>query len=315
MISHPTVTREQLKKLRKLKPHIWLGDLCFNWLIIVGTFWAFFALGKPWFLIPLAALIIGSRQHALGLLTHDGSHKTALPNKKWNDFFTEIFTAWPILLKVNDGYRQWHFKHHRDLGSETDPELRYRCDVVYHTPIGFPRICLLFLTDMFGLGILDQYKFFREVFPKNPLHFAGPALLWTAFLTTCVVTGSTWIYFLWLWSLLSGFWAVFRVRTWSEHVGAKGDDHSRTHRIKAGPITRFLFFPHHTYCHYEHHIWPQVPYYNLPKLRDLCDDKPVISVADLFLQFHHNVDSLQPLTRDHPNGDHLPVSSEASPKS
>jgi fatty acid desaturase len=55
-----------------------------------------------------------------------------------------------------------------------------------------------------------------------------------------------------------------------------------SHRFKPGLLSRFLFFPHNTFCHYEHHKWPQVPYYYLPKVRELDKGKPVIAISGLF---------------------------------
>jgi fatty acid desaturase len=94
--------------------------------------------------------------------------------------------------------------------------------------------------------------------------------------------GMTWVFRLWVWSIAAGFRAVFRVRTWTENVAVPANGKETSHRFSAGWLTRFLFFPHNTYCHYEHHKWPQVRYYNLPALRGLDEAKPETPFLDLF---------------------------------
>lgn len=43
-------------------------------------------------------------------------------------------------------------------------------------------------------------------------------------------------------ALLTGFWAVFRIRSWFEHVGLERAGKEGTHRFVANPALRFLFF-------------------------------------------------------------------------
>jgi len=294
MSHHAKIAREDLARLHQLRPMIWLKDFLLDWGVIVLVFWAFASLGKPWYLIPVAALIIGARLHALAILAHDGTHRVAFRNRRLNEFLSEVGVGWTILVTVMHGYRPWHFDHHRELGTIEDPEISsYRSDKVYETPSDFRRICRLFVTDMLGFGVGDLLKFHIAVLPKNLSHMAGPVALWIGFLGVCLWTNSLWVFALWSWSIVSGFWAVFRIRTWSEHVGAEGHDHSKSHRFSAGPIARFFFFPHNTYCHFEHHIWSQVPYYNLPLARALYDEEPIIPVTQLFLNFHEKLDPLE----------------------
>ncbi len=279
-----SISRVQLRQLAVLRPWRWLLDLGFNWAIIVLTFYLYHQLDSLW-LLPVAMLVIGARQHALGLLTHDGTHRL-ISRKRWlNDLLTEVFTAWPILVKIDHGYRQWHFEHHRTLGTVKDPELSYRRDPVYRAPVAFRKICLVFLGDCIGLGILDMAKFFKAILPRRFTQYVGPLALWGALLTITIVTNSLWIFFLWLGSLVTTFWAVFRIRTWGEHVGLASRGRETSHRFSAGPVARFLFFPHHTYCHYEHHKWSQIPYYNLPKLRELDRSQQVVSAWRLFTHY------------------------------
>jgi len=78
----------------------------------------FFALAA----IVFSVFVIGTRQHAILILAHDGGHGQASANRKLNDLVTNLFSLWPFGLGVS-GYRKFHFAHHRYMGTELDPEL------------------------------------------------------------------------------------------------------------------------------------------------------------------------------------------------
>jgi fatty acid desaturase len=271
------------KELYALRPYRWLADVCLDWLVIAGTFVAFSCF-KAWYLVPVAGLVIGARIHALGLLAHDGAHRLAFRNTKVNDLLTEVLTAWPLFAVIDKGYRPWHFDHHKLLGTDRDPELHdYRGFEPYEGKVTWGKIWRYFIYDLFGFGIGGLFKFLRAIFPyKQPWRMIGPLCLWSLFLGVTIYYDAVWVFFLWLWSLVAGFWAVFRIRTWTEHVGVEPSGKDSSHRFITGPVCRFLFFPHNTFCHYEHHKWPQVPYYNLPELRKFDKARPVLQMKDLF---------------------------------
>jgi fatty acid desaturase len=271
------------KSLYRLRPMIWIADLVLDWSIIVAVFWLF-SLVKSWWLVPLAGLIIGARLHALGLLAHEGTHGLAFSNKRLNDWLTELLTAWPLFVAIDHGYRPWHFNHHRHLGTEQDPELgAYRGHEPYASPVSWRKVRWFFMGDLLGLGTLGLIKFMIAVFPRTkPWRMLYPAVLWACFFLICYQLDALWVAGLWTWSVVVGFWAVFRVRTWTEHVGLPMEGKETSHRFEPGLLGRFLFFPHNTFCHYEHHKWPQVPYYNLPKVREIDQGKPVMKLSGLF---------------------------------
>ena len=280
--------RAVLSDLHELRPHIWVSDLILDWTCIAGLVGLYGALGTPLWLLPVASLLIGARLHALGLLGHDVTHRLLCRRRRLNDL-AEVVTGWPLLIRL-EGYRTWHFEHHRTLGSDRDPELSYRSDAVYQTPVPRGRVAILFLSDLLGLGLLDLLRFGREILPEDRRRLAPIVLFWLALLALAHWLDAVWVPLLLLWSVASGFWAVFRVRTWTEHVGADASGSASSHRFHAGPLARFLFFPHNTYCHFEHHMHPQVPYYNLPAVRERTPGRPVLSLRELFGQLSANAE-------------------------
>ena len=273
------------QSLREIRSLIWFRDFVIDWTIIVAAFVIFAALHSPfnWLALPLIILIIGARQHALGLLAHDAVHRLAFRNRTLNMIVAEVFIAWPLFIVLKNGYQPWHFDHDRGLGSDHDPEIDYRGGRPYSGRVTWRKIMRCFVLDLMGCGSLDLLNFMRLILPyKHFVMLLGPIAMWLTAVALLSHFNALWILALWTASELTAFWAVFRIRAWTEHVSVPLAGKESSHRFDAGPIARFFFFPHHTYCHYEHHKWPQIPYYNLPELRKLDTSKPVLCLRELF---------------------------------
>lgn len=268
---------------REIHPGIWAFWLTIDWAQIVAGYVVYATSVQYWWSLPLLILFVGTRQHALGLLGHDATHRLAMKSRWWNDFLGEVLIGWPLLIVIQDGYRPWHFSHHRSLGSDLDPELDYRGGRPYQGKVSWLRIGRCFLYDLCGLGVFDLLNFMRLVLPyRRPVQMCGPVLMWITSGIIFAYYGSLWILGVWFASLVTSFWAVFRVRAFTEHVSVPANGKETSHRFNAGPLTRFFFFPHNTWCHYEHHKWPQVPFYKLPELRKLDETRPILKLRELF---------------------------------
>jgi fatty acid desaturase len=267
------VDKEALRSLQQRRPWEVTRRLALDWLQI----FAFYAIAA-WIdhiaVYVVATLLIGTRQHALALLAHDGAHGLFARNKRWNDFLTNFLCMWPLGATV-EGYREFHLQHHRHLGSEQDPEMSFSVYDVPVTPAGVARRAML---DSIGLGLPMVSGFILKIRPTRALHNV-PALLWqVALVAVCVAIGQLWIALLWFGGEFSSFAVGFRLRSGSEHHGLR----DRTHRFEPTLLSRYLYLPHNTYCHYEHHRYASVPCYNLPQLRKLLDrDVPIGTELDV----------------------------------
>jgi fatty acid desaturase len=81
---------------------------------------------------------------------------------------------------------------------------------------------------------------------------------------------------------------ILRLRAIFEHGGV--DDLSspltaarsnRTTGSLAGWAARTVLFPHHVNYHLEHHLYPAVPHYNLPRLHRLLQEKGALEGAEV----------------------------------
>ena len=61
------------------------------------------------------------------------------------------------------------------------------------------------------------------------------------------------------------------IRSVAEHFGelAYEDDLSASRTVKPALLERFFIAPHQVGYHLEHHLYPGVPFYHLPKLHQL----------------------------------------------
>jgi len=244
--------------------HWWLAAVLRNWLCIAlaGSFacWAENALAYA-----IAILVIGTRQHALVVLQHDGTHYHISRSKRLNNLAMDILTAWPLGFS-SSGYRRYHFAHHRFLGREGDPELE--------TYGRFPRkwsaqanVCRLLFSDLIGFGVGELLGLWSDIMrSRDPearveryIEIVG-MLLWPAAMSALLVAFGDWGLFgrvaaLWYVSLFTSFVAVFRLRAYTEHIGSEW-----THRLQKPLLwQRLLYLPENTWLHWEHHTWPGIP--------------------------------------------------------
>ena len=268
------------KELGKLELSRWLIAVYTDWLIIAMSFYMAYRINQWWVYI-IAAFVIATRQHALAIMGHDGAHYLACKNRKINDLLTNIFCFWPFMLSV-EGYRDFHFQHHRALGTSDDPELDARKGQAPLWDLPKKRLDILreCIKDMLGLRAHYFYHiYYYLTFKRNlswqailsPLIFSGLLLL------ICIFLKQYWIPILWFASLATFFQMIFNLRTWTEHIGI-----GETHRLEAPLWQEWIYLPHKTWLHWEHHKYPYVPCWKLKEVQKFHSEVPIISITQLF---------------------------------
>ena len=272
------VLSPELATLRERSLPRFFALLAFDWTVIVGAFWAAAAFDHP--LMYVAAwFIVGTRQHALGVLGHEGTHGLIHKNRRLNDWIARVFCFWPIFMPY-EGYSPWHVAHHKYLGSDRDTENAVKAGPRFALPTRFASLVFTFISDLCGFGLRSMLFHVHEVRPQGRHSLAraygGAALGWALASALFVALDLWWIPALWFVALGTSFWAVFRVREYFEHTGT-----SATYRYHLGPIGRFCFCPNYIWVHYEHHKWPFIPCFRLLEARKLDDSVPVLSMWQL----------------------------------
>ena len=285
------------------KTNVWkvVFDITHVWVVIVASVW--FGLHySTWWSYLIAVIMIGSRQHALGTLVHDGTHFTLAKNRAANDFICDIFCAFPIFISTR-GFRIFHITHHRYTRTEKDPEV--------HAKDAHPDYIWLktkwgtFSTlarDFLGINALGAFgnifiwsdvpsllrkpkehwikqkmvpgiaEFLDRSHPKYKLktNIKLRLVIYYGLLFGALTYFSCWKIFLgyWIVPMLSIVAGIIRMRGMSEHNGLKLEtdmDTSRT-TLWPSPVLGFLVTPFYVNYHLEHHLFPQVPYFHLKDL-------------------------------------------------
>lgn len=257
----PSLNPQILKELSRPAMLPWLLRAGFDWLQIISIFVVIYHFPN----IPVIILgwfLLGIKINALGLLMHDVAHFALSKNRKLNNFVGYVLVGMPMAQSIT-GYRNFHFTHHRHQGTNLDPEIHYQsAHKRWARPVSKGRAIYLFITDLLGFGIPDMVMGIKHFKPEVLYEPICTTLFLIALLFTSWKLNVLWIPGLWFLAGATSHWAIFRLRTMTEHAGV-----DETPRIESNLLFRTLLFPHNTYMHYEHHAYPTVPLWNLPKLR------------------------------------------------
>ncbi len=283
-----SINIDVVRSLSGISTTRWLWAAISNWIIIVGVVGVCF-LWSYWPVYIAAIVIIGTRQHALGILMHEGSHYRIASSHFWNDFLCDYLAAYPLLAPT-EGYRKYHLKHHRLLDTDEDPE-RITVDKFndeWRFPMPQRRFWWLLLRALSGtwpkLGtamLLLTWNIpgrrVRHIIPIMIMHVTTGVLL--------LATGYFWTLILFWWlPLFTVFLVAFRLRAVAEHCGIITGEHrytraavdvlATTRTTISNPLTLFFLCPHGMNYHTEHHLYPSVPYFRLHKIHNLLQADP-----------------------------------------
>lgn len=276
-----SIDKEFADQVNQKSLYKWLFASTIDWLVISLSLIIAECIDRL-FVFWFASLVIGTRQHALSFLGHDGAHGSLVKTRWLNDSLTSILAFWPMGIGLH-GYREFHFKHHKKVGTPEDPELRHKniwAAPEFNLPFSNRKIIHQICFDLCGGGFKNLILLIRLIKPKKIIDVLGPALLISLLISTLLYFGFWKSVVVWYWSIGTSFWTVFRLRIWTEHIGAEYSQNS-THRIKASFFEKLIYLPHNSWFHYEHHLYPQSGFWNLPKIRkmDLEINKSVLEIS------------------------------------
>lgn len=252
------------------------------------------------FVILVAVLVIGTRQHALFVIAHDAAHYLLYDNRQLNDLVGRACALLQGLSMCT--YRVIHRMHHNNLYGELDP------DTALHG--GYPRgkayLARKLLKDLSGQTAWKTYAYFLYAAPGlntktnvalRPLDDTSEklrsearsdrnlviafhvamllAMAWSGYLLQYLV--------LWVLPLVTVVQALLRLRAIAEH-GATTDFSSplTAARTNVAPAwLEWLIFPHHVNYHIEHHLYASVPHYHLPALHREMRARALLESAEV----------------------------------
>jgi fatty acid desaturase len=266
--------------LRSHAEKSWLPSL-FTVSLMYGGIWltAYAAsLWGPW-AWPFALFIIAAFQNHFSILMHEAAHRLLMPSNLWNDRLGQALFGAPIVMNLKD-YRYIHLKHHKYSGDlQQDPEVAF-----YHgAQIGYgveeDRFKKNVINDLTGQSTIRSLiylqKFIQERVKAGDIRAAsGEDLLctllgWVVLLAPAFALGFG-FHLLGLWGLafLTITPLLIRWHGVGEHTGENAETEQEKTLTHDFPfIVDFFLYPLRSGWHLEHHLFPQIPWYQMKKLR------------------------------------------------
>jgi fatty acid desaturase len=227
----------------------------------------------PTWLVRLPAyVLIGFLITGMANFVHEGAHGTLFKTKRWNRWWG--FAMGVPTLFLSTPFSINHSRHHRYIRTEDDPDEftnltkdpRLLC-TFYYLWLGAgmlfyaPRLAYLAI----ARGTTEQRK--RLAVEQIVMLILVSCVLYLAWRGGWLPTlGRVWLIPL-VFAML-----IVNARTWAEHtLTVRGHPLTETRTITSTRL--FSFLQINLNYHLEHHLFPGIPWYNLPKAhRILLDD-------------------------------------------
>ena len=264
---------------------LWLVAHCW------GVIGAAMVMGAVWpATMPLAVIIIGTRQLGLFVLMHDAAHAALHINRRVNDWVA----VWLCSASIRD-YRPYHLQHHRFVQQTEDP------DLVLSAPFPVTRASLgrkivrdltgqTFFKQRFG-HVVQRIKsraagesalvLFGQEIAKDRRFLIGNGLgllLFSAF-------GVGWVWLaMWLLPMMTWLPLVFRIRNIAEHAlitKNQPDPLRQARTTQANLLERILVAPYWVNYHCEHHMFTSVPCWNLARAHRMLQRRGATSAMEV----------------------------------
>ena len=254
-----------------------------------------------WVLV-LAVFIIATQQHAMFVLAHEAAHYRLFPDRRINDIVGRPLAAVAGLSMC--AYRVVHRLHHNHLYDERDP------DIALHGGYSRGKSYLLrkLSADLLGFTAWKTYRYFlgspaanaNTGVAQRPLDDTSTALRRAAqndrWLVAALQIGMPLIVgilfgwrglgmylLLWVVPAVTVLQPILRLRAICEHGAPPNVDSplQAARTTMAGPLVRFILFPHHVNYHIEHHLYPAVPHYHLRRLHQSLAGHGILNGAEI----------------------------------
>ena len=265
-----------------------------NWGVIAFAF-ALVAWQANLLTIMISLILLGGRQLGCGSLMHECGHGSLFANKKLNRLVGEWLGAAPVLYRLDD-YMSSHLKHHREIGTQEDPDLhRYE-----RYPISKQALRRKLWRDITGRttwkitkgSLFANHILYTDENGKTKFSFENllgnwrrPVLSNLLLFSVLAVLGYPHLYLLWVAAYFSTYMVCSRIRNLAEHAAvpdlSSTDPLMNTRTTIAKWWERFTFAPNSVNYHLEHHLVPAIPKYRLANFHQALKEKGLLAEADI----------------------------------
>jgi fatty acid desaturase len=277
----PKIDPKILKDLTKRKDSPgWINTITYFSILIISGYIAFLTWGT-WWALP-AFFVYGTIYAFSNARWHEYGHRSVFKTRWLNDFFYYISSFFSYFEPVS--WRWSHTHHHsRTIHQEIDYEIQVSrpsnlLDLFFLDLFGIKRVFFEFKKIfLHSLGIMTPVAL--DCVPENQ----RSKMIWSSrifmFIKILVIVWAVLIesFLPLMFIVLPNMYGspIFQLTTMLQHGGLRADtwDHRESTRtFIVNPIHGWLLYFNMQY-HVEHHLFPQVPFYNLPKLHKAIKDQ------------------------------------------
>jgi fatty acid desaturase len=245
-----------------------------------------FGLHPRWWSFVLLALCAIRNFNCAAQLVHESDHGTLFRDPRLNRGLGNLFAY--LLGYTRSGHRTAHMDHHLYLNTDRDP------DIIFSQPNASSSAVLRgLLSDLLLVSAIKrllQYSQsdrttysvspWRRLTPRYFVRMAAAmvpvAVTQIVLLTIYTVAGGPWAYLLLhILPIMTLYPLQIRVRSIAEHGFEAGyqptspQEAWMTRTSQLNVLERWIIAPFGQYLHYEHHVFPSIPNYNLPHVHRL----------------------------------------------
>lgn len=280
---------DDVRRLSKISAWRAACAIARQWLAIAAAVGFVVWSGHHWGAYVLSGIVIATRQHTLGVIMHDATHYRLFPNARVADWISDFFCAFPIGF-TTDLYRREHLAHHRHTNSQRDPDFQVmRADPEWNWPKGQWETLKIFAFDLAGIHFSRMFRWSKPwspyanfVKPQKPTTRLNPGerarfLLWLGLLAAFLAWTGAWQMYLLLWFVPAVTWVTLfiRLRGSAEHLLLPAEHElNGTRHVDGTWLERHSIAPLNINVHVAHHLFPSVPFYNLPALHRRLMQEP-----------------------------------------
>lgn len=225
--------------------------------------------------MPLLAVVTGMAFNWIGVQIHEASHGFLLPDLRSNDRYCDLVLASWAVQDVEQ-YRVTHGMHHAFLHTERDPDVD-----VYDTGVGTVRQTVGgIVRDLTLQSAWQRHRLVARLAAANDAQYprAPRSALVAKVVTQLIVLGVLvaacgWIGFVYyggvyLYGLLGVYPMLVRIRTVVQHHADlhRGAEQSFVSRTTESSIAQIVLVGARMDYHFEHHLFPRLPYYRLREM-------------------------------------------------
>tara|TARA_B110000483_G_scaffold57847_1_gene72375 strand:- start:48 stop:1052 length:1005 start_codon:yes stop_codon:yes gene_type:complete len=277
----PKIDPKTLKELTKRKDSPgWINTITYFAVLIMSGYIAFLSWGT-WWALP-AFFIYGTIYAFSNARWHEYGHRSVFKTRWLNDLFYYISSFFSYFEPVS--WRWSHTHHHsRTIHQDIDYEIQVSrpsnlLDLFFFDLFGIKRVYFEFKKILLhSFGIMTPVAL--DCVPENQ----RSKMIWSSRIFILIKL----VFIMWALSIesflplmfvvLPNMYGspIFQMTTMLQHGGLRADtwDHRESTRtFLVNPIHGWLLYFNMQY-HVEHHLFPQVPFYNLPKLHKIIKDE------------------------------------------